>query len=129
MIAERLKLLRKQKHISQVDLARALGVASGTVGMWETNRRDPDISTLRKIADYFGVGVNELIEEKAAETTEKPVIKPPAPSGMSENEKTILTVFRELTDTQQGELIGRAKMMAEQNAAENAVYTADENVS
>lgn len=129
MFYDKLKKLCDQNHTTPNAVCLELGLSNAVAPYWKKTGSTPKLATLQKIADFFGVGVNELIEEKTAETTEKPVIKPPAPSGMSENEKTILTVFKELTDTQQGELIGRAKMMAEQNAAENAEYVADENVS
>ena len=45
---------------------------------------------------------------------------------LTENEQAIVKVFKELTDTQQGEIIGRAKVMAEQNDKE---YLRKESVS
>ena len=34
-LSERLKQLRKERHMTQADLANVLGVAKGTVAMWE----------------------------------------------------------------------------------------------
>ena len=41
MFPERLKDLRKEKGMTQIELATALGVSSGTVAMWETGKRKP----------------------------------------------------------------------------------------
>lgn len=40
-LSERLKQLRKERHMTQADLANVLGVAKGTVAMWEMGREIP----------------------------------------------------------------------------------------
>lgn len=47
--------------MTQVQLARALAVANGTIAMWETEKREPDIKTILRIANYFGVSTDYLI--------------------------------------------------------------------
>lgn len=56
----KIKSLRLAKGLYQQDLARILNVTKGAVGMWETNKRVPDIETIGKIADFFGVSVDWL---------------------------------------------------------------------
>ena len=58
---ENLKELRKQRGITQRDLAQYLGVSISTFSGWETGVYEPDHAHLRKIADYFGVTVDELL--------------------------------------------------------------------
>ena len=43
---ERLKQLRKEHGMTQVQLAEKLGVASGTVAMWETGKRSPNFEMI-----------------------------------------------------------------------------------
>ena len=69
MFGEKLKELRKNKNISQIDLANELQVTKGAVGMWETNKRTPDIDTLKRIAQYFEVSVDELLENNYTENS------------------------------------------------------------
>lgn len=57
MIAE----LRKNKGISQQELATVMGVAHQTVSKWETNVTFPDITLLPQLAQYFDVSVDELL--------------------------------------------------------------------
>ena len=132
MIADNLKLLRKKQKMTQTDLAKALNLSPGTIGMWETNKRNPDIQTLKRVADFLGVSVSEIVGDfespPQSAAFEHPPIQQDAP-GITESEREILALFRRLTDIQRGELIGRAKVMAEQNAAEQAACVAGENVS
>ena len=64
MFQLRLKQLREQKKISQQQLANALSVSQSTVGMWESGKNKPEYTTLLKIAEYFGVSLDELAGEK-----------------------------------------------------------------
>lgn len=56
-----LRQLRKEHHISQKELARAMSVAQNTVSNWETGKREPDNQTLQKIADFFSVSTDQLL--------------------------------------------------------------------
>lgn len=53
MFAERLKLLRTQKKITQVELAKMLNVSKGTVGMWETGKRVPSFEAVDEMTTIF----------------------------------------------------------------------------
>ncbi len=61
MLSVQMKKLRHQKGITQQELADYLHVSKGTIGMWETGRREPDISILSALADFYGVSVDYLI--------------------------------------------------------------------
>ena len=53
MLAERLKQLRAEKGMTQVQLAQMLDVSKGTVAMWETSKRKPSFEILSKLSDIF----------------------------------------------------------------------------
>ena len=55
--------MREENGIKQDVLAKAIGVQRQTISMYETDKRDPDIPTLKKIAEFFQITVDELIEE------------------------------------------------------------------
>lgn len=57
----RIKELRKQCNMNQGELAAKIGVSASAVGMYEQGRREPDTSTLLKIARCFDVSVDYLI--------------------------------------------------------------------
>lgn len=64
MIGNKLKELRKKCGLTQKVFAELFGVSGGTVAMWETNRRQPDYDTLCKIADYFHVTTDYLLNRE-----------------------------------------------------------------
>lgn len=61
MFSEILKELRKEKNLTQTQLAKELNVSLGAIGNWETGNRTPDVNTLSFIANYFGVTVDYLV--------------------------------------------------------------------
>lgn len=58
---EQLALLRRQKQITQEQLAQAMGVTNQAVSKWESGQSYPDITLLPKLAAYFQVTVDELL--------------------------------------------------------------------
>lgn len=56
-----LKLYRKERKLSQEQLARKVGVTQQCVSEWEKDRIEPTLSNLWAIADIFDVSVDELI--------------------------------------------------------------------
>lgn len=61
-IGEKIKLLRKQKNISQEVLAQYLGVSFQAVSKWENETTMPDITMVPAIASFFGVSTDELFD-------------------------------------------------------------------
>lgn len=70
--SENIKSLRKQRHITQVQLAEKIGVSRSTISMYEMGEREPDFETLEAIADVFNVDMAYLIgtETKKAPTVD-----------------------------------------------------------
>ena len=58
----RLKELRNCRNISQLRLAIDLGMSQNTISRYETGVRQADYDTLIKLADYFDVSVDYLLE-------------------------------------------------------------------
>ena len=58
----RLKLLWKQKHMSQLSLAMKLNTTQMSISRYETGKREPDLKTLILIADFFDVSIDYLLE-------------------------------------------------------------------
>lgn len=56
-----IKELRKQKHVSQAELARELGIHQTAVSQWENGRTMPDTDSLNKLSEYFGVSIDRLL--------------------------------------------------------------------
>lgn len=61
MFAQQLKELRKRTpHLTQMDMAKELGIAKTTYASYEQGKRTPDIETQNKIADFFDVSLDYL---------------------------------------------------------------------
>ena len=58
---EKLQELRKQKELTQEELAQQLFVSRTAVSKWESGRGYPNIESLKAISKYFGVTVDELL--------------------------------------------------------------------
>jgi transcriptional regulator with XRE-family HTH domain len=52
--------LRTLTGESQLDLALAIGVHSQTVAGWEAGQHDPTVQLLRRVADHFGVTMDDI---------------------------------------------------------------------
>lgn len=59
-IGEEIRRIRKEKGLSQSDLAALLGVSQQMIGLYETNKRTPKYETIQKIAKKLEVPVNAL---------------------------------------------------------------------
>lgn len=57
-----LKDLRKEKALTQEQLAERFNVSSRTVSRWETGSNAPDLGTLIELADFYGVDVREIMD-------------------------------------------------------------------
>lgn len=54
----KLKTLRKNKGITQDELSKSLDITRSTISNYEIGRRSPNLDELKRIADYFGVGLD-----------------------------------------------------------------------
>ncbi len=61
IFAERLKELRQEHKIGQVELAKQIGVSKGVISLWENDLREPGMFNLIALAKYFGVSVDFLV--------------------------------------------------------------------
>lgn len=57
-IGQKLQTLRKGRKLTQAEMAEKLGLTRCTVSNYECGRRSPHLSELKRIAEYFGVGLD-----------------------------------------------------------------------
>lgn len=62
MNGNKLKKLRKDRNLKQEELANLLNISASTIGMYEQGRREPDNATLKKIANFFEVSTDYLLD-------------------------------------------------------------------
>ena len=67
ILADNLTKLRKKHKLTQVELAHQLGFSDKSISKWEQGDTIPDIETIKKIADLYGISVDSLLEDKPQE--------------------------------------------------------------
>lgn len=67
--------LRKSANMSQFQLAKVLDIATSTLGMYETGKREPSLKVMQRIADYFNVTTDYLLgrPEKQTESRQQTI--------------------------------------------------------
>ena len=88
--AETIARLRKEKGLTQKQLAEQFGVSDRSVSKWERGETMPDVSLLPDIADFFGVSVDDLLRSDAE------IEAPDAEEGASraKQEKSVFSACR-----------------------------------
>ena len=75
-IGEFLRELRKEKGLTQEQLAEQFNISRRSVSRWETGSNMPDVGLLIEIADFFDVDIREIIDgERKSENMEKETLK------------------------------------------------------
>ena len=60
-LGKMISTLRKQKNMTQMQLAQQMGVTDKAVSKWERDLAYPDISSFPKLAEILGVSIDELL--------------------------------------------------------------------
>lgn len=103
-IGNLLRELRKEKELSQEQLAEKFGVSSRSVSRWENGNTMPDISLLIELADFYGIEIRELLSgERKRET-------------MDQDMKETLVMVADYTNAEKESLIKSLFGMAIANA-------------
>ncbi len=86
----RLKELRKQAHLTQVELAKRLGIGQSSYADWERGNKKPTQKNLVKIAQVLNVSIDYLVgnsEEKSDELDNIELLFRMNSKGLTEEEK------------------------------------------
>lgn len=63
-LGKKINELRKQRNMTQDELAERMGVSPQAVSKWETDLSIPDLPVLISLADFFHLSLDELVREK-----------------------------------------------------------------
>ena len=64
LFSERLKTLRKEKKLTQKELAEQIGISQKSYSHWETGKNEPSFENLIKLADLLEVSLDWLFGRK-----------------------------------------------------------------
>lgn len=104
--------LLKDKNLQQKDLCEALNLKNKSFTEWKAGRSTSYMKKLPEIATYFGVSVDYLLgyeKDAVAETSEEKE-KTPEEQMLTEGEKMLLQLFRQVPEEKQPHLIQLIKV-------------------
>lgn len=101
-LGEIIKELLEQNNITQKQLAESLDISSSALGNYIQCRREPDYNTLIRIADFFHVTIDFLLNH------------PSAPL-LSHDEELLIHIFRSLSEEQKEFYLEQGKIFIRQN--------------
>lgn len=90
----KLKELRKEHKLSMKELGKILGLSESTISLYEAGKREPDIKTLIKMADYFKVSVDVLIGRN--ETNEDDILDTEHGEGTLDGHSLCMFIFEKM---------------------------------
>ena len=64
MLGEKIKLYRERRNMTQSEIADILGVKAATISKYEAGTLDPNIESIKKLAQTFGITIDELLKDE-----------------------------------------------------------------
>lgn len=104
MFADRVKALRLSRNLTRAALGEVLGVSHTAVYKWETGQSQPDIGTLQKLSDLFGVSLDELCDHSPRQTGDDATVR---------NLAVMSRAFRQMTVEEQEKYIAVGRSLFE----------------
>lgn len=109
------KTLRKEKGLSQVQLAEALNISKACISMIEIGKNEPTANTLLKYADFFQCSTDYLLGREddfgnITIHTEKPAPLPP-------DTQELVNIYQALSPAHRSQILEYARYFAEKSGA------------
>lgn len=95
MLGARIAALRRQRKMSQKELAVRLGVSPSAIGMYEQGRREPDCAGLAALAQALGVSADYLLTGRAAAPEELAALRAVWESARAALDGTLMLRFED----------------------------------
>ena len=64
MNLEKVKQLMEERNMTAYAVSKQTGISQAAIGQWLNGKNGASVSSLQKLADCFGIPINELIEDK-----------------------------------------------------------------
>lgn len=99
---ENLKKLRAESKTSQAVLAEAIGVTQQSINKYENHNVEPDIESLRRMADYFGTTIDYIVGQSELRYKVEDIQN----YALNDDEAEFIAAYRQLTPSQREAVIG-----------------------
>lgn len=113
--SETSKALRKEKGLSQVQLAEALKVSKACISMIEIGKNEPTANTLLKYADFFQCTTDYLLGRE--DDFGNVVVQTEKPAPLPQDEQEILQIYQSLSPAYRSQVLEYARYFAEKSGA------------
>lgn len=109
------KALRKEKGLSQVQLAEALNISKACISMIEIGKNEPTANTLLKYADFFQCSTDYLLgrEDDFGNIT----IHTEKPAPLPQDEQELVNIYQALSPAHRSQILEYARYFAEKSGA------------
>lgn len=107
----RLKELREERNLSQLDVANAIGTSQTNIGRWEKDKNEPSSGYIIKLANFFGVTTDFLLGRE----DDFGNVSVNANADLTAEEKTMLELFNKLPEVRRRTVIDTMRFMVESN--------------
>lgn len=112
MCGIRIKDLRKERNITQSDLAKILNVTQDSISLWEKNKRVPDTQYIIQLADYFEVSTDYLLG-RSDDFGNVTVTTASSSAVLTPDEQELLELYKKLPKTRQKTVLDTIRYMSE----------------
>lgn len=99
---ENLKKLRAESKTSQAVLAEAIGVTQQSINKYENHNVEPDIESLRRMADYFGTTIDYIVGQSELRYKVEDIQN----YALNDDEAEFIAAYRQLTPSQREAVVG-----------------------
>ena len=103
----KLKELREENNLSQLDIAKGIETSQRNISRWENGTNEPTSSFVVKLSDYFQCTTDYLLGRE----NEYGIIETKNNS-LSENENQLVSLFRKLNERDQNKVLGYIQALA-----------------
>lgn len=107
MLGNRIKMLREELGLKQEELANKISVSPSAIGMYETNKREPNNELILRLADFFNVSTDYLLGKSDIRNPEEfkyAYHRPEEAEGLSDEEvNDALRFYKEMKKKIEGE--------------------------
>lgn len=107
MRTTRLRQLREELNMTQVEVAPKFNIEQPTLANYESGARKPNVDTLEKMADFYGVSIDYILyrtNDRNGHFT-----PPDGALSLDDREQNLIAAFRKLTPDDQDIVIGEVK--------------------
>ena len=113
--SETSRALRKEKGLSQVQLAEALKVSKACISMIEIGKNEPTANTLLKYADFFQCTTDYLLGRE--DDFGNVVVQTEKPAPLPRDEQEMLQIYQSLSPAHRSQVLEYARYFAEKSGA------------